>query len=257
MSGINSNTKVMYQFTGTDGSTTMTDSAVGGQNGTAVGTAQIDTDLTDPFGVNDGTLLLDGNSDYVTRPTSSDYEFGTGKFTMDGWFFPTTTIDSTPIFEKMYSSLFELQLRAEGSIRVLINGGTDMNEYSAEGLITTGSWYHWAFIRGWNGNDNDWALTLNGTPVITKTVSIDFGSTSGAVFYIGFDPDNSSRYFSGRMCAFRIQKGEAAWTSAFTPPTTRYTLSEIKSVSGVALSNIKSISETTTANIKSISGAES
>lgn len=71
---------LLIHFNGTDAATSYT--AESGQTVTFAGTAQLDTDQKE-FGAS--SLLLDGNSDYVTVPDATTWDFGTGNFTIDFW----------------------------------------------------------------------------------------------------------------------------------------------------------------------------
>lgn len=72
---------------GSNGSTTFTDAK--GHAVTAMGNAQIST-AQSKFG--GASALFDGTGDYLTTPTSTDWEFGSGDFSIRTWF---TTTDNT------------------------------------------------------------------------------------------------------------------------------------------------------------------
>jgi hypothetical protein len=72
---------LLSQFDGSDGDQSNY-TAETGQTVTTFGTAQLDT-AEKMFGT--ASMLLDGNSDYLTVPDSSDWTFGTGDFTIDFW----------------------------------------------------------------------------------------------------------------------------------------------------------------------------
>lgn len=71
---------------GVDGSQTIPDSSTTTSKGnaTAVGTAQLDT-AQHAFSGDTSSLLLDGNSDYITYADHADYTWGTGNFSIDLW----------------------------------------------------------------------------------------------------------------------------------------------------------------------------
>ena len=83
-----------------------------------------------------------------------------------------------------------------------------------EPLIDT--WYHVALIRGWGGNANDYAITVDGSSVGTGTDSTTWPNLA-ATFDIGKCDDSGYIYFKGWLDEFRVIKGTAAWTSNFTP----------------------------------------
>src|SRR3990167_5305793 len=73
---------LMLHMDGTDGATTFTDSSDNAKTMTAVGNAQIDT-AQSKFGGASG--LFDGTGDWLTTPDSTDWDLGTGDFTIDFW----------------------------------------------------------------------------------------------------------------------------------------------------------------------------
>ena len=79
MSVDDSYTKALLHFDGADTSTTITDES--GKTWTPAGTAQIDTAQYKWT----SSLLLDGNSDYISTPDHDDFNVGSGDFTIDFW----------------------------------------------------------------------------------------------------------------------------------------------------------------------------
>src|SRR3989338_6322305 len=75
-------TKLMLHMEGADAGTTFTDTETTPKAVTANGNAQIDT-AQSKFGGASG--LFDGAGDYLTIPSSSAFDFGTGNFTIDFW----------------------------------------------------------------------------------------------------------------------------------------------------------------------------
>lgn len=73
-------TKALLHFNGIDTSTTFRDES--GKTWTGGGTAQLDT-AQKKLGT--ASLLLDGNSDYISTPDHADFDVGSGDFTIDFW----------------------------------------------------------------------------------------------------------------------------------------------------------------------------
>ena len=73
-------TKALLHFNGSDTSTTFTDES--GKTWTGAVTAQLDT-AQKKFGT--ASLLLDGDSDYISTPDHADFDVGSGDFTIDFW----------------------------------------------------------------------------------------------------------------------------------------------------------------------------
>lgn len=70
-------------FEGTDGSSSFTDESSYARAMTAVGNAQVDTAQ---FKFGSASALFDGSGDIITLADSADFEFGSGEFTVEGWF---------------------------------------------------------------------------------------------------------------------------------------------------------------------------
>jgi hypothetical protein len=79
-----------------------------------------------------------------------------------------------------------------------------------------GTWYHIALSR----RGNSWYLFQDGR-VIGATVRIIRVEDYGGAVYIGQRGDGSD-FLHGRIDEFRVSKGIARWTSAFTPPDVPY-----------------------------------
>jgi hypothetical protein len=164
----------------------------------------------------DTSVYFDGTGDYVTSSTTAGV-MGTGNFTIETWFYPTTSGTNRCIINTR---------TADGSTTGFYLGLTSL-QYAmfyvpGEGSITTpqnsilaDSWYHIAVVR----NANIVNLYLNGVSVGSSTIGSNFTDT---LFQIGGCPNvsgSSANYFSGYLEDVRITKGVARYTANFTPPT--------------------------------------
>lgn len=215
--GIDSYTKLMLHMDGADTSTTFTDSALTPKTVTANGNAQIDTALS-KFGGASG--LFDGTGDYLSTAASSDFDFGTGDFTIDLWHYSSITQPDGTGIVAGYTGAgtgWLVAITDTGHLFFLANG-TDQFECSS--VVPLSSWVHIAIVRSGN------VLTAyqNGVSVGTLTVTAGHTvNTDGNGIVVGrarTDVDNS--YFTGSLDELRISKGIARWTTNFTPPTLAY-----------------------------------
>jgi len=176
-----------------------------------------------------GSMYFDGNGDYLSIPTSNDFSFGSGDFTVDFWIrFISPTDLITPIIGQV----------EDGSNRwhFVLNNNTGVNEglllfstYSggANMIVEAGSWfpnadtwYHIALVRSGGiikiyVNGESQALSINNNP--DESIDIDSG------LYIG---DRGFDEFGNiYVDEFRISKGIARWTSDFSGslPSVPYT----------------------------------
>ena len=213
--------KLCSSFDGVDGSKAYTDPIQGAA--TFVGTAQLDT-TQKYFGA--ASLLLDGNSDYITYPDSADWFFDTGDFTIDfrvrfasvaaGSCFLQQYESSTDrfgiIFDKT-GQLFRFVVKKDNSYLAL---------YQCAWSPVIDTWYHLAVVR--SGSSiymfiNGISQTLTITNAITAETS--FPNLAGTL-RIGYDQWNTYHH-NGWIDEVVIQKGGEVETADFTPPTSATT----------------------------------
>jgi len=230
MAGIDSYTKLMLHCNGEDTSQTFTDSAITPKTVTAVGTAQIDT-AQSKFGGASG--MLDGDSDYLSIPDSSDFALGSGNFTIDWWMRIKTLPDGIDYIwshQDSATNYFQIYIQNQFAgiwyrlfrIQVATDGATICN-ISCDFAPSVDTWYHMAIVR-------EGATTLkmyvNG---VSQTLNV-YSALSGAFpdctnnVGIGWDRYNAGSFFDGWIDEFRVSKGIARWTANFDVPTAEYTL---------------------------------
>jgi hypothetical protein len=155
------------------------------------------------------SVYFDGSGDYLTLANSSLFNFGTGDFTIEGWFYFTTIPSST------FPSLFQvgggLYFNFRGSSTIALTDTTTVYAQSSSG-ITSGSWHYIAVVRG-SGVSRVYVNGTGGTAV-SCTVSFPQGTP-----YVFADPGTSA-YNAGYLYDLRITKGVARYTgSTMTVPT--------------------------------------
>ena len=217
---------------GTDASTTFTDSAAGGgapHTMTANGNAQIDT-AQSKFGGAAG--LFDGTGDFLTTPDSADFAFGSGNLTIDFWLRVNSfeneagfvSHSNTAGGSQDASNSFELRFDSTTYANLqfgIWSGGTNIISIIAAHGMVVNTWYHIALIRGWNGNANDFAITVDGTAIGTVTDADTWPDFTND-FVVGMSQRAGNRYFNGWIDELRVSKGVARWTANFTPPVAAY-----------------------------------
>jgi hypothetical protein len=174
-----------------------------------VGTAQISTSVK-KYG--SGSLSFDGSGDWLTIPYNPTHNFGTGDFTIEGWFYLNSLAASYYVpcgtWSAASSDEWLIQIQNNGSIRFLTTAGSTF--YSAG--ITSSTWYHIAAVR----SGSTLTLYVNGTSVGSYTCTNSIGSTSKTL-YVG--TQGGTWDWNGYIDDFRITNGYARYTSNFTPPT--------------------------------------
>jgi hypothetical protein len=180
------------------------------------GNAYIDTSQS-RFGT--GSLKLGSSGDEITTGPSGDFAFGTRDFTFDMWvrFSALPQTGNSLVFMQQYqdpgnviiAGLANVSNTQEATFYSKIDGGSAHFTSGPIPIISTGVWYHVAWVRlngtvtiYWNGEnvasvpDNDTIPQLN-TPM-------QFGSYP---------------QLYGWLDEIRISN-VARWTTNFTPPTT-------------------------------------
>jgi hypothetical protein len=186
----------------------------GGKIITKYGTPTTDTTIR-KFGTS--SLELNGTTDYIGVVSNNDFGFGTSNYTVEGWFY----FDSVTAI----TTLFDFRGGAGSDIApvVYIDAGGELRfySYSADRIVgstlSTGTWYHIAISR----SGNDTKLFLDGVLDGTWTISpVDYGIAKPVI--IGAQWDGANK-LDGYVDEFRITKGTARYTSAFTAPTSQFT----------------------------------
>jgi hypothetical protein len=197
---------ILLHFSGSNGSTTITDNSknnftITATNGAVISTAQ------SKFG--GASVFLDGTNDYLVTPTTSAFTFGTGDFTVELWIYQTVSSVSAYkvlVGDNVYGSVGGWQFYSYNNQLNLWKGGTEI--ISPSGTLTLNSWNHIVWTRA-SGNNR---IFINGTQV-GSTVSDSTNYTSTAI-YIGAAKDGYG-YFAGYIDELRITNGVARYTASF------------------------------------------
>ena len=177
---------------------------------------------------------FDGSGDYLILGPSEDIGyFGTGDFTIEFWVKKPDTsqgglfqISSTA--GGFTNSNYQNTIAAAwaGNSWQMYGGGVDANS-SGWGSLTVNAWYHIAVVR----LSNTLKMYVNGTSVMSRSDTNDYGHT-----YLGINGYYSTSYTNkGTLSNFRLVKGQALYTSNFTPTTEALTTKS----QGATASNVK------------------
>jgi hypothetical protein len=178
----------------------------------AQGGAKLST-LIKKFGAS--SLELDGVGDYVTHPSTPDFAFGTGDFTVEGWFYHVNNATQDMFeFRTSGTSQAAISLSYTSSNLVLnVLGSTRITGTSALPLNNT--WYHVALARSGTSTK----LFVNGTQV--GSTWTDTTNYIAAPLYLGARYDGAIPW-NGYIDEVRISKGVARYTTTFTAPTAAF-----------------------------------
>jgi hypothetical protein len=160
-----------------------------------------------------------GNT-YLTIPGSSNFNLGTGPFTIETWVY-TQNIATGPTF----ISQMPLSTGSVGNwaLGITTTGFVTVNYDGAAALTTTSlpvsanTWTHVAVTRSAAGV---YAVYVNGA-VATGTVTsqAQFGNTTNSIWVGCIQSTGPTQYLYGYTNNIRITRGIVVYTGAFTPPT--------------------------------------
>lgn len=189
------------------------------------GNANLDSGRT-RFGY--GSLNLDGAGDYFLMPdgSNSDFQYGSGDFTIDFWFQMESLDSQSHVLWSQYTggafnNNISIRVSPDNKLQAYIekSGQSFGGTFAGSTTLEAGLWYHTALVR----NGNTITLYLNGQAQAQHQVSGDMPSGN---FSIGagatFSGSGWGEFFKGAMDEIRISKGHARWTSEFTPPVQEY-----------------------------------
>ena len=179
-----------------------------------------------------GSVVFSGTSQYLSTPSNSGFNFGTGDFTIECWFNSSNVGISQKGFiqtsatagglEAGYTTGVSINFSGSGTNTIGANVGS-ASYFSSSNAVTTGTWYHVAITRQ-SGTVNVW---LNGVSVASG--SGNTSNLSGTYCVVG-GYYNTSYLYNGYLSNVRIIKGTALYTTSFTPSTVPLT-----AISGTSL----------------------
>jgi len=159
-----------------------------------------------------GSVYFDGSGDYLSIPTSDDFAFGTGDFTIEMWLYASSSGSyQTPIDFRPTATdgNYPVLIRdTDGDLYYYVNSSRLIDNVS----ISNNVWYHVAICREEGTTTRLYldgvlkASATDSTNYITDDINISSYKTGG-------------NYFHGYISNLRICKGHAVYTGNFTPPT--------------------------------------
>jgi len=188
----------------------------------------------------DGAVAFDGSGDYLTAGSSSDYDPGSGSFTVEFFLYsPATPSGNQRIVQYYYSASpyygWTIDLDTSNRIAWFADGYTQITTPA----ITSGKWIHIAWVK--NGSSNIIYVDGINSGSYTQSTINSPGGAQGGILAIGALAGSSySQYFNGFISNVQVVKGTALYTSNFTPPT-----APISSVANTKLLCCKSNSSAT------------
>ena len=158
-----------------------------------------------------GSAVFGTTTDYLTVPSSSNFAFGTGDFTVEAWLYPTAAPNASGTFFIVGSTTngFIFGYQNATTWGAASNGGAWF--ITSTTLPTLNAWNYIAITR----SSGTAYLFLNGTLLTSAASSQNFPAMST---FIGHPSSNLS--VNGNLSNLRALQGTALYTTSNTPPTT-------------------------------------
>jgi hypothetical protein len=169
-----------------------------------------------------GSGYFDGSGDYLTAPNNAAFNFGSNNFTIECWFYQTSSSSSGSFISQWQSAN-----DANSSWQLMASDGATstpaftFNVTTPVGITSSSTyslncWNHIAAVR----NGSTVTLYLNGTSVGSSSIS---GSIRSVTNPVGIATRGGSagnlNFTNGYIFGARVVNGTAVYTANFTPPT--------------------------------------
>lgn len=217
---------LLLGFEGTNGDTTTTDDSASAHTFTFVGSDSEISSTQSKFG---STSLFNGN--FSSNPEVADhddFEFDTGEFTMEGWFYMTELPATQATFlarwgaASNYVFLFDWDAQAGGRFRFVSSRTGDIGAAQylfAAGTPAINTWFHLAVDRD---ASNVFRIYKDGVMLGSLTHTDRLYPLGNS--YLDVMHYANNRETIGYADEIRLTKGVARYAddSGFTPPTSAF-----------------------------------
>jgi hypothetical protein len=166
-----------------------------------------------PFSQTGWGNYFNGGANYLNVAAESSIDLASSDFTIECWAFPGTQTNSVDsVFG--YGGFTTMLYRNATTWSWEVGNGTSANYFTITATCTPNTWQHIALTR----SGNTFTFWINGVSANTNSTSNAVGTASKNLT-IGYNNGvPNAQYFTGYISNFRIVKGTAVYTSAFTPP---------------------------------------
>ena len=163
-----------------------------------------------------GAVTIDGTDDYISIPASSEYDIGTGDFTVECWMYADTLTSSghSKRLWEVGSALADslcIRIDSAGNAQVSLDNTSVVS--SGDGGVGTGAWTHVALCR----KSSVMTLYINGKISNSATVTTDIDKSTDTFFIGANHADSSTSSWDGKISNFRYGTA-AVYDGEFAPP---------------------------------------
>lgn len=218
-------------FNSVDGNGDFTDESSAAHGANVITDIQPSLDTTNlKFGA--GSAQFNGTSNFATWSNSADWDFGSGQFTVEGWFrFDAAGIESHQDLLSNWTAgtsnrSWLLEYRGGDATNVLwfaysTNGTGSTVIATSAWTPTSGQWYHIAVDRD---GSNKFRIYVDGVMLGSATASVTLFAATSVLRVGNSATSGGSLYFDGNMDEVRLTKGVGRYVSdgGFSVPTAAF-----------------------------------
>jgi len=168
---------------------------------------------------NNSIGLLSYGTNYMWVDGSTDFEFGTGAFTLESWvYLESIGVDKCIMNSSLDSSNYwSLEINTDNTIHWHVKkAGIEVSRFSTTSPVINAiqTWYHVALVVESDGTSH---IFIDG---VDQSLSITTAHTDmpTGMTYVRIGHDSGTRYLNGYIDDCRISKGISRYTTDFTPP---------------------------------------
>ncbi|MBO71803.1 MAG: hypothetical protein CL508_05750, partial [Actinobacteria bacterium] len=172
--------------------------------------------------IGSSSIKFDGTGDYLEMPDSSDWDFGSGSWTVEGWFNVSSWTDSSFIWNHWQddNNFVGIRILSGGDLNILSkSSGSVVHNIDFTSVdLSTDTWIHLAVVR--DTSAGNFVIYKDGTSVGSSSNSTAMPNVTGTARINGGRVYGN--YWTGYLDEFRVSD-TARYTSSFTPSTTEFT----------------------------------
>jgi hypothetical protein len=160
-----------------------------------------------------GSGYFDGSGDYLNTANSSAFAFGTGDFTVECWINTGSNNVGLAEVDGGSTGYWMWHINAGTMSWQNTRGGANLFLITGAGAVCDNAWHHLAIVRNSSVTKAYW----DGVEKASASDTTNYSGTGGNL-NVAYETA-AGKILNGYMANFRIVKGTAVYTSAFTPPT--------------------------------------
>ena len=160
-----------------------------------------------------GSGYFDGTGDYLNTANSSAFAFGTGDFTVECWINTGSNNVGLAEVDGGSTGYWMWHINAGTMSWQNTRGGSNLFLITGAGAVCDNAWHHLAIVRNSSVTKAYW----DGVEKASASDTTNYSGTGGNL-NVAYE-SAAGKILNGYMANFRIVKGTAVYTAAFTPPT--------------------------------------